>query len=549
VSELSQLLADFDPNAHSDAQLLEIERLSRVLDGFNLSERGHFGKFCQKAWHVLEPQTVLKWNWHLDAMAAYLEAYAFRDIKRLILNIPPGGMKSLMVSVFLPAWIWTWDASRRYINLTNEKGLAIRDSRRMRDLIQSDWYRARWGQVFDLSHEQQGKELFENTEKGFRQGLGFTGNISGKRGTDLIIDDPIDTKKAFSDVEIASVNDTYDQAVSSRLNDLDHDGIVLIMQRTRTNDLLTGHILGKKQQDWVHFKVAMEYEGTPGYDPDADLGYHRCGGRDIRDKRKKLKQLMFPERFSAKAVAALKEDLGEYGTAGQLNQNPTPLGGGIIKKKYWRIWPDDVPIPKREHVFLSWDTAYSEKDQKNNAYSACIVFGIFWHEQEQRFSMMVLGRWYEQVSYPVLRKRAQEFTLKYEPDAYLIEKKASGQSLVQDLRRAGSGKGRVRIRTYMPDRDKVSRAYAATAAMSAGQLYIPNRAWATELIAIVSEFPNGPPLSADLTDCLSQGVLYLKSRWWITHPDDDEPDNMMPLADVHQDDLDQIDSYESGVYG
>jgi predicted phage terminase large subunit-like protein len=522
---------------------LRIEKNAR-----KLARRDSFGEFCKQAWHVLEPQTVLKWNFHLDAMAAYLEAYAYRDIKRLILNIPPGGMKSLMVSVFMPAWIWTWDPTRRYINLTNEKGLAIRDNRRMRDLVQSDWYRERWGHLFALSHDQQGKELFENTKKGFRQGLGFSGNISGKRGTDLIIDDPIDTKKAFSDVEISSVNETYDQAVSSRLNDLDHDGIVLIMQRTRTNDL-TGHILGKKQQKWVHFKVAMEYTGSPGYDPDKDLGTHIYAGEDIRDRRKKRGQLMFPERFSREAVDALKEDLGEYGTAGQLNQSPNPLGGGIIKKTYWRLWPEDKPIPQREHVFLSWDTAYSEKDQKNNAYSACIVFGIFWHEQEQRHAMMVLGRWYEQASYPVLRQRAQEFTVKYSPDAHLIEKKSSGASLVQDLRRAGSGSGRVRIRTYMPDRDKVSRAYTATAAMSAGQLFIPNRAWASELIDVISEFPNGPPLSADLTDCLSQGVLYLKNRWWIQHPDDEDSRNFMPNEDRDPADIDSSDSNDSGIYG
>ena len=155
---------------------------------------------------------------------------------------------------------------------------------------------------------------------------------------------------------------------------------------------------------------------------------------------------MFPKRFSKKAVAALKEDLGEYGTAGQLQQRPTPLGGGIIKKKYWRIWPDDKPYPVAEHVFLSWDTAYSKEDLKDTSYSAMTAWGIFWNEQDQRYCMMLLARWMERAEYPVLRKRAQEFTLKFKPDAHLIEKKASGQSLVQDLRRAGSGKSRVRLR-------------------------------------------------------------------------------------------------------
>ncbi len=541
-------MSGYDLSKFSPGEIAEIDQLSLMLEGFALSERGRFGEFCRQAWHIVEPQTKLEWNFHLDVMAAYLEAYAYREIKRIVFNIPPGSMKSLMVSVFMPAWVWTWAPGRRFVNLTNEQGLAIRDNRRMRDVVWSDWYKARWGNVLSISKDVSGKELFENTEKGFRQGLGMRGNISGKRGSDIIIDDPIDTKKAFSDVEIASCNTTYDQAVSSRLNDQGEDGIVVVMQRMRCNDL-TGHITGKKKQHWVLVKIPMEYSGAPGYDPDTDLGCHEYDGRDIREKRTTRGELMFPERFSREAVDALKEDLGPYGTEGQLNQNPTPLGGGVIKKKYWRIWPDDKPFPHREHVFLSWDTAYSEDDQKANAFSACIVFGIFWHEQEQRHAIMLLGRWYAQVGYPDLRAKAQDLTRKYNPDAHLIEKKASGQSLVQDLRRAGSGAGRVRIRTYNPDRDKTARAYTATAPMAAGQVYIPNRQWALELVDLVAEFPHGPPLSADLTDCLSQGVLYLSKRWWITHPDDDDPANIMPITDIDEADIDRVASNETGIYG
>jgi hypothetical protein len=120
----------------------------------------------------------------------------------------------------------------------------------MRQIIESDWYRARWGDVVQLSHDQSEKTLFANTRQGFRQGLGMGGNITGKRGSHLLIDDPVDAKKAFSDVEIASANQTYDQAVSSRLNNPRTDGICLIMQRLRTNDL-TGHLVGKKATNWT----------------------------------------------------------------------------------------------------------------------------------------------------------------------------------------------------------------------------------------------------------------------------------------------------------
>lgn len=529
-----------------DTDRTKLETVTLEMGLRRMSRKGGFGEFCRESWHVLEPGTDLVWNWHLDAMSAYLEAFAFGDIKRLILNVCPGAMKSLMVSVFLPAWTWTWKDSSKFINLTNEVGLAIRDSRRMKDLITSEWYQDRWPHV-KLSSDQREKSNFENVNKGFRQGLGMTGNISGKRGNFLLIDDPIDTKKAFSDIEISNVNDTYDQAVSSRLNDLTEDGIVLIMQRTRTNDL-TGHLLSKTEQHWVLFKVPMESEGIAGYDPLKDLGTLIYDGRSIVDDRKKG-ELFFPERFPLKAVNVLKEDLGDYGTAGQLQQRPSPLGGGIIKKDYWSIWPDDKPIPQGEHLFISWDTAYTEADVKNASYSAATVWGVFWHEQKQRYCLMVLARWYGRVAYPDLRLKAMAMTERYEPDCHLIEKKASGISLISDLKRAGSGKNRVRLRAYTPDRDKMARAYASTATLASGLVFIPNRKWAFELIDQVASFPAGAPPSADLTDTVTQAILYLKKGWWVSHPDDDEEDNKM-VENASEEDYEDND-YEktSGMYG
>ena len=524
-----------------------------LAEGKELSEDGSFWMFCQDAWHVLEPSTPLKWNWHLNVMAAYLESYGRRDIKRLILNVPPGSMKSLMVSVFYPAWEWTRDPGRRFINLTNEITLATRDSRRMRDLIQSDWYQARWGHLFSLSQDQKEKTLFENTGKGFRQSLSFTGNISGKRGTDLVIDDPIDTKKAFSDVANANVLDTYDQAVSSRLNDPIEDSIVVIMQRTRSNDL-TGHLMLKKATQWVQVIIPMEGEEAPGFNAKLDIGMTHYGDKRfnnglLRDIRKPG-ELMFPKRYDKKSVDALKEDLGEYGTAGQLQQRPSPLGGGIIKKSYWRVWPDDMPLPEAEHIFVSWDTAYTTVDAKDNSFSAMTAWGVFWHEQQQKYCLFVLGRWYERCPYPRLRQLAQDFTEKYRPDAHLVERKASGQSLIQDMKRIGSGRKRVRIRTYSPDVDKIARAHASTPTMESGMVYVPNKPWAHELIKYCSEFPTGAPPSSDLTDTVTQAVLYLKNRWWVEHPDDiDEADtNVMPEQDY--DEADELyGSNEGGVYG
>lgn len=480
--------------------------------------------FTRQAWHVIEPATPLVWNWHLDTLAAYLEEFFKGRIKRLILNVPPGSMKSILVSVMGPAWKWANDPSARMINLTNEIGLATRDSLRMKHVVQSDWYQARWGERVKLSGDQKEKLHFENTARGFRQGLGIGGNITGKRASLLLLDDLVDAKKAFSDIVVQSANDTYDQAVSSRLNDPANDGICLIMQRLRTNDL-TGHLLAKKATDWTCVRIPMEYDGTPGYDPVRDLGPEYA---HLADPRTEIGELFFPQRFTPAVVAAMKEDLGEYGTSGQLQQSPSPLGGGILKSKWWRVWGEygwtkGRALPTVKHVFASWDTAFSEKDMVNSAYSAMTLWGVFWDEERSRDALILLSAWWDRVDYPDLQKKAMEISkekLIHPSDAHLIEKKASGISLIQSLSR----NPKLRIRSYIPrpGEDKVQRAYMAQPLLQAGLLYVPDSQKARHVVSLVSEFPAGGPPCADLTDTVTQAVAYLQRGWWLTHPDDED---------------------------
>jgi hypothetical protein len=276
-----------EPLDLSEADWLVIER--------EACERS-LAEFTREAWPIIEPGTRLKWNWHLDVLCAYVQAFFEGRIKRLILNVPPGSMKSIIFAVMGPAWKWTTAPEARIVSLTNEIGLATRDNRRMRQIIESDWFRERWGDKFSLAKDQSEKTLFENTARGFRQGLGLTGNITGKRGNFLLIDDPVDAQKAFSDTVIADANATYDNAVSSRLNDPVEDSIGLIMQRLRDNDL-TGHLIAKKATEWVQVRIPMEYEGQPGYDPVKDLG---PGYAHLIDPRKKVGELMFPDRWSTR---------------------------------------------------------------------------------------------------------------------------------------------------------------------------------------------------------------------------------------------------------
>ena len=225
----------------------------------------------------------------------------------------------------------------------------------------------------------------------------------------------------------------------------------------------------------------------------------------------------------------IKETIGERDWSALYQQKPVVDGGNILKKKWWKLWPEDKKLPKCEHVFMSWDTAYSEKDYKSNSYSAMVQFGVFWHEQDQRYCLLMLGAWYERVDYPDLRAKAKELNQEHNPDIHLIEKKASGQSLIQDLRRAD-----VMVRTYNPDRDKVSRAYAVSAMLQSGVVYAPDRKWAEHVIDYCSQFPNGAPPSSDLVDCVTQALLYLRNASWVSHPEDDVDEDDPPKKYQHE---------------
>jgi predicted phage terminase large subunit-like protein len=326
-----------------------------------------------------------------------------------------------------------------------------------------------------------------------------------------------------------------------RLHEKDLAGFV----RAKDGDWAEDNVRG-----WVSLVLPMEFEldqaGKPPVNPAKRLGFH--------DPRTRHGELLWPERFPADAVARLRSDLertsGVYGASAQLQQTPAPSEGGILRKSWWRRWPDDKSFPLCEHVFLSWDTAFTERDLKEASFSARTAWGVFFNEQDQGYQLILLHCWADQVAYPDLRQKAQNDTRDFSPDAHLIEKKASGISLIQDLRRAGKGRKRVRLRTYSPDRDKVARAHAVTSLLSSGVVWAPSRAWADKAIDACGVFPNGAPPSADITDTVTQALLYLKNGWWIEHPDDAVDSQY--VGSEHVPDEDEDNDYRStygGYYG
>lgn len=486
----------------------EIELLKKKEAEVSLAE------FTKQAWHLIEPETKLMWNWHVNVMCAYLEATVPDShnenpkITRLIINVPPGSLKSIIVSVMFPAWLWARYPSKRVLGIANIQDLAIRDSRKTKIIIMSDWFQERWS--LELMADQSAKTNYENSKSGFRGSLGLTGNITGKRGDYLLIDDPHDATTVNSELQRNTVIDVYDSKISTRVNSQEGSVIIIIMQRLHHQDL-TGHLLNKIKTKWTHVVIPMHYDASFTYNSTRDLGRP-----ELEDPRKDG-ELMFPKIFSRDVVEKLYEDMGEFVAMGQLEQRPSPKSGGILRSNWFRVLPDDAPLPTVDHVFCSWDTAYSERDMMNNSYSACTTWGVFWNEAQQRDCVLLLDVWFDRVDYPDLRKKAGLLDNDKMPDIHLIEKKASGLALVQDLRRSG-----LLVRTYTPTTDKVSRAYAIQPMLESGQIWIPDRKWAHYFAYLMGTFPSGPVESEDLADTFTQAALYIRNGYYVTHPDDIE---------------------------
>lgn len=423
--------------------------------------------FAQQAWHVLEPATDLKWGWALDAICEHLEAVSRGDIKRLLMNVPPGSMKSLLTGVIWPAWEWgpLDRQSLRYLGTAHKQELAVRDSMKCRRLIQSKWYQSRW--PVNLTSDQNAKTKFENDKTGFREAMAFTG-VTGSRGDRVILDDPHSVDDANSVVKLTADVTTFREALPSRVNN-DDSAIVIIMQRLNEADVSSVAIdLG-----YDHLMIPMRFE--PKRASVTSLGW--------QDPRTVDGELMFPERFPERQVKELEDTMGSYATAGQLQQRPSPRGGGIIKTDWFRYYRECPP--------LEWRAIYADTAQKTGEENDYSVFQCWGRTTAGQAVLIAQSRGKWEAPELVEKGRAFWHAMKVAHTVPLramkVEDKVSGTGLIQTLRREG-----IPILPVQRNRDKVSRAYDAAPFIEAGNVLLPEWSdWLDSLLAEASTFPAG----------------------------------------------------------
>lgn len=425
--------------------------------------------FAKRAWHILEPATPLKWGWALDAICEHLEAVTNGEIHRLLMNVPPGTMKSLLTGVIWPAWEWgpREMPEMRFVGTAHEETLAIRDSRRCRDLIKSDWYQKLW--PLEFARDLDGKREFGNTKKGFRQARAFT-SMTGVRGDRVILDDPISADNANSLAKLEEARIAFTETLPTRINS-DKSAIIVVMQRLNEKD--TSGVILEMGLPYVHLCIPMRFEAA-----------RRCvTSIGWVDPRTEEGELMFPERFSEQQVKELETTLGSYGTAGQLQQRPAPRGGGIIKESWYRYY---TVLPQLEWRVITVDTA--QKVEQQNDYSVLQCWGRSTTGQAVLLDQ-VRGKW----EAPDLVVQARAFWNKHKDNKLpklrkmLVEDKVSGTGLIQTLRREG-----VAIKAVQRNKDKISRGHDAAPFIESGNVLLPEDApYLSDFLAESSTFPGG----------------------------------------------------------
>ena len=482
-------------------------------------------EFIRQSWHIIEPGAQYVHGWHIDMICDHLEAITdgveLEDgtpYNRLLINVPPGTMKSLIVNVFWPAWEWGPRnmPHLRYVCAAHKvENLSARDSRRMRQLITSEWYVRRWGDRVRLAKDQNEKLNFVNSATGFRIATAIT-SLTGIRGDRVIIDDPHSVDSASSQAMREGEVTTFLEAVPSRLNNPITSAIVVIMQRLHEEDV-SGVILDK-QLGYDHIMLPMRYDPIRAFR--TKLG--------VADPRTEDGELLFPERFPIEVVERDENAMGSSATAGQFQQIPKAKGGNIINEKWWQLW-DEETFPPFDFVLASLDTAYTTKTA--NDPSALTVWGVFSEDTVARADrrldrngkpynvertyapqhpkLMLIHAWQARVELHQLLEKVNETANRFPLDMLIVENKAAGHSVAQEMRRLYSY---AKFGVQLVDtgaNDKVARLYSVQHLFEEGLVFAPDRAWADMTIQQCASFPKGK--HDDLVDTVSQALKYFRT--------------------------------------
>lgn len=490
-------------------------------------------EFTKQAWHVVESEPFVD-NWHVRDICEHLEACMRRDIRRLLINAPPRSLKTLLLSVMLPAYRWLTHSPERFMYVSYGSDLSNENSRRCRQVLQSLWYQMRWGHLYKIVSDQNAKERFDNDKNGYRIATSITASSTGFGADVIVFDDANNAKDMESKVSLEKTNSIFSGAFSTRFNNLERSVLICNQQRIAELDL-SGYIIANDfNNDWVKLILPLEFEKKRCA---VTVPLAHTGNKPWRDPRKIEGEPLCKTRFPPAAIKDLKAGLGsEYRIAGQLQQRPSPAEGGLLKRNWFKWWAEEKP-PEIFHVIQSWDTAMTEK--KSGCYSACTTWGLF-YDENGNVNIILIELYRAHLDFPDLLDRAERLHKDWRDtgkdklevkdaihrsDLVIVEYQVSGISLLQALRKRG-----IPIRGFNPRKhggEKDLRVKLISHFIEGGRVWVrarkPNFVTLTQpsetLVECAALYPAGD--SKDVIDTLAQVLHSLKHDALLSHPNDE----------------------------
>ena len=489
--EIQQMLDNLDQ--FSPEEVAEIDKLVDELStrARNTEARDDLIEFCKRM------QPDYKVGRHHRILADELMAIEQGDKDRICVNIPPRHGKSQLVSIFYPAWFLGRNPGKKVMMVSHTTDLAVDFGRKVRNLISTEEYHDIFPQV-SLAVDSKSAGRWNTNFGGEYYACGIGSALAGRGADLLLVDDPHSEQDVING-NFSVFEKAYEWFTFGARTRLMPGGRVAIIQTRWHMDDLTGRVTddmikneGSDQYEIIEFPAILDAEdGT--------------------------QKPLWPEFFDLDALTRTKASMPTFQWNAQYQQNPTSEEASIVKREWWQIWPHDDPPPV-EYIIMSLDAA-AEKHNRAD-YTALTTWGVFFNEEENAHHLILLDSIKERLEFPELKQLSMDEYNKWEPDAFIVEKKSSGVAVYQEMRRMG-----IPVQEYTPHRgtgDKMARLNSVSDIIASGFVWVPAKRWAEELVEEVAGFPFMS--NDDLVDSTVMALLRFRQGGFIRLPTD-EPDD------------------------
>lgn len=494
-AEYEEMLAMLDSS--SETSLLSLDKMIRKLEEEDTLQktRDDLIEFCKKM------QPDYKVGRHHRILADQLMALEDGSKDRVCVNIPPRHGKSQLVSIFYPAWFLGRNPGKKVMMVSHTTDLAVDFGRKVRNLIATESYNEIFPEVA-LAVDSKSAGRWNTNFGGEYFACGIGSALAGRGADLLLVDDPHSEQDVING-NFSVFEKAYEWFTFGARTRLMPGGRVAIVQTRWHMDDLTGRVTN----DMVKNEMADQYEIV---EFPALLDAEDADGKPI------MKPL-WPEFFDLAALERTKASMPAFQWNSQYQQKPTAEEASIVKREWWGIWPHDQP-PHVEYVIMSLDAA-AEKHNRAD-YTALTTWGVFFNEDENAHHLILLDSIKKRLEFPELKQLSMDEYTKWEPDAFIVEKKSAGTAIYQEMRRMG-----LPVQEYTPHRgtgDKLARLNSVADIIASGMAWVPSTRWADELVEEIAGFPFMS--NDDLVDSTVMALLRFRQGGFIRLPTDEWED-------------------------